>query len=63
MPKAATVTREERLLSEEAAAWSAYLDDTRNVAGVAYEEVESWAWDRLARKLRSVAEQREQLRT
>ena len=45
----------EALAIEEADAWFEYLETVRQcVPAVRYEEVESWAWARLAQRLRHV---------
>jgi hypothetical protein len=50
--------RMEMLLIEEADAWYQYLEDTMEVHGPQYTEVESWAWERLTTRLRKVTKQR-----
>jgi hypothetical protein len=55
--------RQEALLIEEADAWFEYLEATRPHAGsVRYEEIESWAWARLAQRLRGLRARRGRLR-
>ncbi len=54
---------EELLQIEEADAWFEYLEVTRPYAGsVRYEEIESWAWARLAQRLRALRARRGRLR-
>lgn len=38
-----------------ASAWQEYLDTTRGVRDVRYDEIEPWAWRQLRRKLASHA--------
>jgi hypothetical protein len=55
--------RQEALLIEEADAWFEYLEATRPHAGsVRYEEIESWAWARLAQRLRGLRARQGRLR-
>jgi hypothetical protein len=55
--------QQEALLIEEADAWFEYLEATRPHAGsVRYEEIESWAWARLAQRLRALRVRRGRLR-
>lgn len=42
-----------RLATEEAQAWSEYLEATQSVDGD-YTEVEPWAWARLRQRLQSI---------
>lgn len=46
------------LAAEEQAAWTEYLDDTRNRENVRYEELEPWAWNRLGVKLGAIQARR-----
>ena len=51
------------LAIEEADAWFEYLEAVRDGAPTGcYEEVESWAWSRLAQRLRNVEAERSRLR-
>ena len=51
------------LAIEEADAWFEYLEALRHGAPTGtYEEVESWAWARLAQRLHDVDSQRARLR-
>lgn len=53
-----TPSRAEELLAvDEADAWHEYLEATRR-QGARYEEVEPWAWNRLAVRLRTVEARR-----
>jgi hypothetical protein len=54
---------EEALAIEEADAWFEYLETVRapNANG-RYDEVEPWAWARLAQRLRDVDSERSQIR-
>jgi len=49
---------------EEADAWFEYLDSIRTLPSneVRYAEVESWAWARLAVRLRTIRTRRSKLR-
>ncbi len=54
---------EEALAIEEADAWFEYLEAVRShVRTSRYDEVEPWAWARLAQRLRSVERERKRLR-
>ena len=54
---------EELLAIEEADAWFEYLEAVRAHARTGrYEEIEPWAWARLAQRLRAVARSRSALR-
>jgi hypothetical protein len=53
---------EELLLIEEADAWFEYLEATRAQSEVRYQEVEPWAWARLAQRLRAVKARKARLR-
>ncbi len=44
----------ELLLIEEADAWFEYLEATKGQHAVRYEEVEPWAWARLAQRRRAI---------
>jgi hypothetical protein len=58
-----TCEAEEALAIEEADAWFEYLEATRTEgASGRYDEVESWAWARLAQRLRALSSQRDRLR-
>ena len=51
----------ELLLIEEADAWFEYLEATRGQSSARYGEVESWAWSRLAQRLRALRARRKRL--
>lgn len=51
----------ELLRLEEASAWLEYLETTRGQGARRYEEVESWAWARLAGRLRAIRVRRARL--
>jgi hypothetical protein len=53
---------EELLLIEEADAWFEYLEATRAQSEVRYQELEPWAWARLAQRLRAVRARKARLR-
>ena len=53
---------QELLLIEEADAWFEYLAATRSQAPTRYQEVEPWAWARLAQRLRAIRTKRAKLR-
>lgn len=45
--------------SAEQEAWARYQDDLRDLEGRAYEDAEGASWDRLQRRLREIARERE----
>ncbi|MEA2383214.1 MAG: hypothetical protein QOH72_3185 [Solirubrobacteraceae bacterium] len=45
--------------SAEQAAWARYRDDLRELDGREYEDAEGESWDRLQRRLREIAADRE----
>ncbi len=51
----------EALAIEEADAWFEYLEATRGQSATRYQEVEPWAWARLAQRLRAVERERTRL--
>ena len=54
---------EEALAIEEADAWFEYLETTRTHGRPgSYDEVETWAWARLAQRLRVLSAERDRLR-
>jgi hypothetical protein len=54
---------EEALALEEADAWFEYLETTRTQGcSGRYDEVETWAWARLAQRLSVLSAERERLR-
>jgi hypothetical protein len=53
---------EELLQIEEADAWFEYLESTRGQTETRYQEVEPWAWARLAQRLRAVRARRARLK-
>jgi hypothetical protein len=53
---------EELLQIEEADAWFEYLEATRDQSAVRYQEIEPWAWSRLAQRLRAIRARRARLR-
>jgi hypothetical protein len=52
----------ELLLIEEADAWFEYLEATRGQTETRYQEIEPWAWSRLAQRLRAIRTRRSRLR-
>jgi hypothetical protein len=55
------MTDEQTLASHEADAWFDYLEQTRNQIQFRYEELEPWAWARLAQRLRAIETRRSKL--
>jgi hypothetical protein len=46
----------------EQEAWARYQDDLRELEGREYEEAEGASWDRLQRRLREIARERDERR-
>ena len=46
--------------SDEQEAWTRYQDDLRELEGREYEEAEGPSWDRLQRRLREIARERDE---